>query len=215
MNKSKIRAGGGLSISAKTPSSLTSTLTSTNVSASTISSNYSTTTAGYYSTGDSYSWTLNGDVEIGDESVKKIIEKIFDSDNDLLPLVKNYLIKYLDQIMDNPEEIIKDLIREKDYEIIQLKQKLEYLTKRIEELENDRKTSEEEEVVKSNWAKAVPSTWTTTTTGGGYDYGDSSTSSIYCSQPLSKGADTDYYDSVYSKVSTLLGGLGNTTSENG
>ena len=212
MNKSKIRAGGGLSISAKTPSSLTSSLTSTNASASTISSNYSTTTAGYYSTDDSYSWTLNGDVEIGDESVKKIIEKIFDSDNDLLPLVKNYLIKYLDQVMDNPEEIIKDLIREKDYEIIQLKQKLEYLTRRIEELENDRKTGEE--VDKSNWAKAVPSTWTTTTTGGGYGYGDSSTSSIYCSQPLSKGADTGYYDSVYSKVSALLGGLGNTTSEN-
>lgn len=215
MNKSKIRAGGGLSISAKTPSSLTSTLTAANASASTISSNYTTTTAGYYSTDDSYSWTLNGDVEIGDESVKKIIEKIFDSDNDLLPLVKNYLIKYLDQVMDNPEEIIKDLIREKDYEITKLKQKLEYLTKRIEELENDRKTSEEEEVVKSNWAKAVPSTWTTTTTGGGYGYGDSSTTSIYYSQPLSKGADTDYYDSVYSKVSALLGGLGNTTSENG
>ena len=35
-----------------------------------------------------------------------------------MPLVKNYLVKYLDKVMDEPEEIVKELIKEKDEKIV-------------------------------------------------------------------------------------------------
>lgn len=145
MNKSNSKP-----LSANTSSSVTSTSAN-----SSLSSNLSSSGPGYYS----YSTTISsspiygydsasyGDslweytidkLNLSDDTINKIIKKILDSDDDLLPLVKNYLIKYLDQVMDNPEEIIKDLIKEKDTEISRLREELDSLTKRLEKLENER-----------------------------------------------------------------------------
>lgn len=145
MNKSNSK-----SLSANTSSSITSTSAnsglSSNLSSSTIGYSYSSTISsspiygydGGINYGDSlWEYTIDK-LNLSDDTINKIIKKILDSDDDLLPLVKNYLIKYLDQVMDNPEEIIKDLIKEKDTEISRLREELDSLTKRLEKLEKER-----------------------------------------------------------------------------
>lgn len=144
MNKSNSK-----SLSANTSSSITSTSAnsglSSNLSSSTIGYSYSSTISsspiygydGGINYGDSlWEYTIDK-LNLSDDTINKIIKKILDSDDDLLPLVKNYLIKYLDQVMDNPEEIIKDLIKEKDTEISRLREELDSLTKRLEKLEKE------------------------------------------------------------------------------
>ena len=167
----------------------------------TVSGNTTTitcTSPGYYSTstviggsGDAWDWVAPK-VDVSDESIKKIVEKIFDSDEDLMPLVKNYLVKYLDKVMDKPEEIVKELIKEKDEKINQLEEQVEAMNKKIVELEE--KIERESRAFDLNGTNLGPTTkwiyknsnatsaggsWTTST----YDCydGDNSSSTLYCS----------------------------------
>ena len=129
------------SVSGFTTSSTTTTITGTGTG-TTLSGYYPA--SGYSSSGysstlgtlDSGVWEyLAPKVDISDESIKKIVEKIFDSEDDLFPLVKNYLVKYLDKVMDEPEEIVKELVKEKDEEINHLKEEVDNLNKKLAELE--------------------------------------------------------------------------------
>lgn len=167
----------------------------------TVSGNTTTitcTSPGYYSTstviggsGDAWDWAIPK-VDVSDESIKKIVEKIFDSDEDLMPLVKNYLVKYLDKIMDEPEEIVKELIKEKDEKINQLEEQVEAMNKKIVELEE--KIERESRAFDLGGTSIGPATteWiydhsNVTSTGGSwttgtyYDGNGSSSSTLYCS----------------------------------
>ena len=163
----------------------------------TITTSTSPISSGYYSTstvmgsGDAWDWVAPK-VDVSDESIKKIVEKIFDSDEDLMPLVKNYLVKYLDKIMDEPEEIVKELIKEKDEKINQLEEQVEAMNKKIVELEE--KIERESRAFDLGGTSIGPATteWiydhsNVTSTGGSwttgtyYDGNDSSSSTLYCS----------------------------------
>lgn len=92
------------------------------------------TTGNYYSTNSAtsygYSWNLSD--FIGKEEKEKIIEKILEDEDDLMPILKQYLAKYLDSIMENPESIVKELIKEKDDRINKLEKRVEELEKQLE-----------------------------------------------------------------------------------
>lgn len=144
-----------------------------------------------------WDWAVSK-LDISDESIKKIVEKIFDSDEDLMPLVKNYLVKYLDKVMDEPEEIVKELIKEKDEKINQLEEQVEAMNKKIVELEE--KIEQESRAFDLGGTKLGPTTtewiydhsnatstggsWTTRTYGY-YDGDENSSSTLYCSGDLS------------------------------
>ena len=91
-------------------------------------------TGNYYSTNSAtsygYSWNLSD--FIGKEEKEKIIEKMLEDEDDLMPILKQYLAKYLDDIMENPESIVKELIKEKDDRINKLEKRVEELEKQLE-----------------------------------------------------------------------------------
>lgn len=121
-------------------------LRSSNTSASTIStSNNSGITASisvdpsWYNT--NYSWTTGysyatGDYATVEDTVKKEVEKYLDSEDDMVPILKNYLRKYLERVMDNPDEIVKEIIKEKDEEINSLKEEVGMLKRDIADLKD-------------------------------------------------------------------------------
>ena len=120
-------------------------LGSSNTSASTISisnnSSSSTITVdpSWYNT--NYSWTTGysystGDYTTVEDTVKKEIEKYLDSEDDMVPILKNYLRKYLERVMDNPDEIVKEIIKEKDEEINSLKEEVGMLKRDIADLKD-------------------------------------------------------------------------------
>ena len=122
------------------PSVLT---TSTNYYASTLSSNTATASTGYYSynNGNTYSYSTNidpwGPIEEKDpikSAIEERLEDIFDKDDEMMPLVKNYLRKYLEKVMEAPEEIVKDLLQ-KETEIQKQKDEINSLKRQIEDLE--------------------------------------------------------------------------------
>lgn len=45
-------------------------------------------------------------------SKEEILNIIFEKDEDLLPLIKNYLVKYLEDAINNPEDIISTLLEQ-------------------------------------------------------------------------------------------------------
>lgn len=132
------------------PSVLT---TSTNYYANTLSSNTVTASTGYYSynNGNTYSYSTNidpwGPIEEKDpikSAIEERLEDIFDKDDEMMPLVKNYLRKYLEKVMEAPEEVVKDLLqketeiqKQKD-EINSLKRQIEDLERRLDSIEIDR-----------------------------------------------------------------------------
>jgi len=152
-------------------------------------------------------------VDISDEGVKKIVEKIFDSEEDLMPLVKNYLVKYLDKVMDEPEEIVKELVKEKDEKINQLEEQVEELNKKIAELEE--KVEKESRAFDLGGTRLGPTTteWiydhsNTTSTGGAwtttYDYDGDSSSMMYCSDLSALATDS----------ANIISSLASTTDKN-
>ena len=154
-----------------------------------------------------WEYTINK-LNLSDDTINKIVEKILDSDDDLLPLVKNYLIKYLDQVMDNPEEIIKDLIKEKDTEISRLRGELDSLTKRLEKLEKERSFNLGElDIKQAEINTETPGSWSTTqTTSTNWLYDPSTIATCYTT-----------VDSLQNKIREGLEKLSaskNTTSRN-
>lgn len=45
-------------------------------------------------------------------SKEEILNIIFEKDDDLIPLIKNYLVKYLEDVINNPEDIISTLLEQ-------------------------------------------------------------------------------------------------------
>jgi len=130
-----------------TTAASTSTLTTSSSSATSWSSTTSMPYSGYYDTDTAISIDNWGDLigdswlkkfELSDANLDKLVERIFDNENDLVPIVKNYLTKYLEKIMDSPEEVIDDVIRDiinkKNMEIQDLNEKVGRLSKTIDNL---------------------------------------------------------------------------------
>lgn len=58
-------------------------------------------------------------------------------DMELLNLLKGYLVQCAEKILDNPEELVKEVLKARDEEIKDLKKEIENLKKEIEELKKD------------------------------------------------------------------------------
>lgn len=58
-------------------------------------------------------------------------------DMELLNLLKGYLVQCAEKILDNPEELVKEVLKARDEEIKDLKKEIENLKKEIEELKRD------------------------------------------------------------------------------
>lgn len=78
---------------------------------------------------------LNGNVANSENTTNP--EDIKD-DMELLNLLKGYLVQCAEKILDNPEELVKEVLKARDEEIKDLKKEIESLKKEIEELKIDR-----------------------------------------------------------------------------
>ena len=58
-------------------------------------------------------------------------------DMELLNLLKGYLVQCAEKILDNPEELVKEVLKARDEEIKDLKKEIENLKKEIEELKKN------------------------------------------------------------------------------
>lgn len=58
-------------------------------------------------------------------------------DMELLNLLKGYLVQCAEKILDNPEELVKEVLKARDEEIKDLKKEIENLKKEVEELKRD------------------------------------------------------------------------------
>lgn len=67
---------------------------------------------------------------------ERIIHRLLDNEEEFIPLIKKYLVKYLDSVLENPSELIGEavekLIKEKDSEIEELKKRIDFLEKRVD-----------------------------------------------------------------------------------
>ena len=82
-----------------------------------------------------YSQNL-GNLLLSKEDKEKLITDILESEDELMPILKKYLVGYLDKIMENPDSIIDRLIKEKDTEIKELRDRVNQLEKQVSILEN-------------------------------------------------------------------------------
>lgn len=95
-----------------------------------------------YETYSSATWSpsiknlINIDDFISNEDKVELIEKILENEDEFMPILKKYLVGYLDKILDNPEPIIKDLIKEKDDKINELNKEVEQLKEEISNIKN-------------------------------------------------------------------------------
>ena len=74
--------------------------------------------------------------EMGDSENTTSPEDIKD-DLELLNLLKGYLVQCAEKILDNPEELVKEVLKARDEEIKDLKKEIENLKKEIEWLKRD------------------------------------------------------------------------------
>lgn len=58
-------------------------------------------------------------------------------DMELLNLLKGYLVQCAEKVLDNPEELVKEILKARDEEIKDLKKEIENLKKEIEELKRN------------------------------------------------------------------------------
>lgn len=89
------------------------------------------TSSNYYTVSDPWSYTFNLTDLLSKEQKEELLMKLLESEDELMPILKKYLVGYLDKIMDNPEEIIKELLKEKDIEIESLKKKVSDLEEKV------------------------------------------------------------------------------------
>ena len=154
--------------------------------------NSASSTVSTYNGSNASSWTVTYDYgdtsgiiytdgKINKDLVEAILSGIFENETDLVPLVKNYFIKYLDKVMEDPDEIIKEAIRAKDEEIKELKEDLKSLTVRLDSLTKllsllEEKVQRETKLGGGNPWDPSNITWTTSTYN--YDGND------LCGQPI-------------------------------
>jgi len=75
------------------------------------------------------SWDVNFKIKdlISDKDKEELLMSLLDKEDDLMPILKKYLVGYLEKIMDNPKEIVKELIDDKDDKIQNLEQEIKNL----------------------------------------------------------------------------------------
>ena len=138
-----ITHGGNTTLSSSSSSSSSTISTSgsvgTGYSTSTTGYSYSGTTSPY--SGNSaksygyYDYNVDWESSFTADLAKELIEKALDKDDELYPIVEKYLIKHLEKIMDNPDKVIKELIKEKDDKINELEEKVSDMEKKLSDLE--------------------------------------------------------------------------------
>jgi len=77
----------------------------------------------------------NVDDKIIKEELTKRINEILDKD-ETIEIMKMYLFRFIEENIDNPENLIKEFLKEKDEEINKYKQELESCKKDIKSLED-------------------------------------------------------------------------------
>ena len=118
-------------------------------------------TSGYYDvssdlsiSGQDWTTSVNWEMsplypEMSDEELEKLVKRILDNEDDLVPILKNYFTKYFESLMENPDELVdkavKETIDKKDREIdelnkrvSELSQTLDYVLERLNSLERER-----------------------------------------------------------------------------
>ena len=126
------------------------------------SGNTYTTTSGYYG-------YENEVMDKGD--IKEEIKKIIEDEDEMMPFVKNYLRKYLEKVMEAPEEVIKEMMR-KDKEIEEQKKEISELKNAISELRREIDYIKGNGYTKSPYYNDLGITWTY---GGAIDTAATST----------------------------------------
>lgn len=126
-------------LNASTFSAASNNLSSTLSASATVTATPSTSSYSYYDYNydglSSIISSTNLNNLLSKEEKEKLITSLLESEDDMMPVLKRYLVSYLDKILDNPEPIIKDLIKEKDETIQDLTNKVDDLTKKINTLE--------------------------------------------------------------------------------
>lgn len=77
-------------------------------------------------------------VDLGDEKIKeKVAEKINEilNEDGTIEIMKKYLLKFIEENIENPENLVKDLLMERDEELNKCKKELEDCKKDIKRLE--------------------------------------------------------------------------------
>ena len=84
----------------------------------------------------SSSWDVNFKIKDLISDKEEILLSLLDKEDDLMPILKKYLVGYLEKIMDNPKEIVKELIDDKDDKIQNLEQEIKNLRIEVDYLRN-------------------------------------------------------------------------------
>lgn len=84
-----------------------------------------------------YTWSWNIVDMMSKEDKATLVEKILEDEDEFMPILKKYLVGYLDKVLENPEPLVKELIKEKDNKINELSKEVEDLKKEVETLKNN------------------------------------------------------------------------------
>ena len=88
-------------------------------------------------------------------------------DIELLNLLKGYLVQCAEKVLDNPEELVKEVLKARDEEIKDLKREIENLKKEIEELKrNSLPIGMPHPLEPDPWSTSPYYPWSTTTNPG-------------------------------------------------
>ena len=79
-------------------------------------------------------WDLDLSKIMDKDKLKDLLFNFLEKEDDVMPILKEYLVGYLDKIMKDPDPIIKDLIKEKDKEINELRTEVERLKSMVDAL---------------------------------------------------------------------------------
>lgn len=109
------------------------------LSYTTTSGTLSTTTSGSYFWENGVSKNNLDLGSISDEELKNSISKkinlILDEDT-TIQIMKDYLLKFIDKNIDNPENLIKEVLIRKDEELNECKKEIEQLKKELNDIRN-------------------------------------------------------------------------------
>lgn len=84
-----------------------------------------------------YTWPWNVVDMMSKVDKAALVEKILEDEDEFMPILKKYLVGYLDKVLENPEPLVKELIKEKDDKIKELSKEVEDLKKEVETLKNN------------------------------------------------------------------------------
>lgn len=84
-----------------------------------------------------YTWSWNIVDMMSKVDKAALVEKILEDEDEFMPILKKYLVGYLDKVLENPEPLVKELIKEKDDKINELSKEVEDLKKEVKTLKNN------------------------------------------------------------------------------